>query len=338
MNLLRKILFPFVPFYYLITRLRNAMYDLGIKKSTAYDIPIVAVGNLSVGGTGKSPMVEYIIRLIRDKKSLATLSRGYKRNTKGFQLATLSSVAEEIGDEPLQFKRKFPEITVAVDANRCNGIDRLLSSGSSPEVILLDDAYQHRKVKAGFYILLTAYSNLYCDDIMLPTGDLREPRIGANRADIIVVTKCPKNLTLATMDLLKDSLNIQKGQELFFSYISYRETIIGTMGEQSIKVLEDSFFTLVTGIANPQPLVDYYTSLGLKFDHISFSDHHNFTAKELAHLETLDCIITTEKDYMRLKGNILKSNMWYQPIETRFIEGADVFDRKLLEYIDTSLF
>ena len=179
MKFIRIILFPIVPIYYLVTWLRNKLYDTGIKSSKSYDFPVICVGNLSTGGTGKTPMIEYLIRLLKDEKSLATLSRGYKRKTEGFVLADENANANTIGDEPFQFYTKFNAIAVAVDSDRQNGIAQLRKLKIQPEVILLDDAYQHRKVKAGFNILLTAYNNLYYKDMVLPTGNLREPRSGA---------------------------------------------------------------------------------------------------------------------------------------------------------------
>lgn len=334
MNLLRKILLPFVPFYYLITWLRNKLYDLGIKKSTTYTFPIIAVGNLSVGGTGKSPMVEYLITLLKDKVSLATLSRGYKRETKGFKLVATSSTAKQVGDEPLQFKRKFTDVVVAVDADRRSGISNLRSLTPEPEVILLDDAYQHRKVKAGFYILLTAYYDLYCNDIVLPTGNLREPKKGADRADIVVVTKCPNPLSFEERKRITDKLAIKPNQDLFFTTIDYGNDIVNISGTKPIGSLQTIHFTLVTGIANPTPLLDYYTSLGLTFDHISFPDHHNFTDTELDKLNGLEFIITTEKDYVRLASDISEEKLWYQPIGVRFVEGASSFDDKILKFIE----
>lgn len=337
MNLLRKILLPIVPFYYFVTWLRNKMYDFGIKKSSTYDFPIIAVGNLSVGGTGKSPMIEYLIRLLNDKKRLATLSRGYKRETIGFQLVSASSTAKEVGDEPLQFKKKFDDVLVSVDADRRNGIANLRSLNPKPEVILLDDAYQHRKVKAGFNILLTAYYDLYCDDIVLPTGNLREPRKGANRADIIVVTKCPEQLSLKERKKIVSKLALRPNQFLFFTSIAYGKDIINVSETRSINAIQNKRFTLVTGIANPISLIDYYTSLGLEFKHINFPDHHSFTNKELEELKTYEFIITTEKDYVRLSSHIPEGKLWYQPIEVSFIEDADLFDDKLLEYIERDL-
>lgn len=309
------------------------MYDLGIKKSKKYDFPVIAVGNLSVGGTGKSPMVEYLIKLLRDKVSLATLSRGYKRETKGFYAVKHTSTVKEVGDEPLQFKRKFANIIVTVDADRRNGIKNLRALTPCPEVILLDDAYQHRKVKAGFYVLLTAYYDLYCDDIVLPTGNLREPKKGANRADIIVVTKCPSQISIEERLKISKKLAIQPNQDLFFAAIDYGSDIINVSETRSIEFLQNIHFTLVTGIANPTPLVDYYTALGLKFDHINFPDHHNFTNADLEKLNTLELIITTEKDYVRLASDICKEKLWYQPIEMKLIEGGSSFDAKILEFI-----
>ena len=196
MNYLRKILFPFALIYGLITSLRNFLFDKNILKSHSFDLPVIAVGNLSVGGTGKTPQIEYLIRLLSDKYRVATLSRGYKRKSEGFVLADSNSNAEILGDEPFQYFQKFPNIQVAVDANRSNGIEQLLNIAPKPEIILLDDAYQHRKVKADLYILLTAYNDLYVDDYLLPVGNLRESRSGAHRAKIVIVTKCPPLLSM----------------------------------------------------------------------------------------------------------------------------------------------
>ena len=180
MKILRYILFPVVPIYYVVTWLRDKLYDLGIKSSKSYDFPVICVGNLSVGGTGKTPMIEYLIRLLHNDYKIATLSRGYKRNTRGFVVADATSDASSIGDEPFQFYKKFNDIIVSVDADRQNGIARLRDLQPQPNVILLDDAFQHRKVKAGFNILLTSYGNLFTDDWLLPTGNLREPKVVLN--------------------------------------------------------------------------------------------------------------------------------------------------------------
>ncbi|MEW7280097.1 tetraacyldisaccharide 4'-kinase [Aquimarina sp. 2201CG1-2-11] len=332
-NILRKLLLPFVPFYYIIVWVRNKLYDLGLKKSVAYDFPIIAVGNLSVGGTGKSPMIEYLIEVLKDRVNLATLSRGYKRSTKGFHEVTMLSKAIEVGDEPLQFKKKFSDVTVAVDADRRNGIAKLRELVPQPELVLMDDAFQHRKVNAGIYILLTTYSDLYVNDIVLPTGGLREPRNGAKRADIVIVTKSPIEISEEERKRIKESLNLQQRQYLFFTSIDYKKQIISKSGEKSIDALRGVFFTLVTGIANPTPLLNYYKSLGLQFDHIGFPDHHNFTNTELEKLRKLPFIVTTEKDYMRLITDAPDINLWYQPIEVKFVSESDLFKNLIIDYI-----
>ena len=206
MNLLRKLLFPFAILYGFITFLRNYLYDKGFLKSYSFNIPVIAVGNLSVGGTGKTPQIEYLIRLLSPNYKVATLSRGYKRKSEGFVLADANATAEIIGDEPFQYYKKFPTIKVAVAADRKNGIEQLLNQKEKPEIILLDDAFQHRKVKAGFYILLTSYGDLFSDDFILPTGNLRESRSGAKRADVIIVTKCPKDISDAEQERIRQKL------------------------------------------------------------------------------------------------------------------------------------
>ncbi len=337
MDLLRKILLPIVPIYYLITWIRNILYDMGVKKSKTYQLPIIAIGNLSVGGTGKSPMVEYLIRLLKDNYRLATLSRGYKRETDGFKLVEHSSTAKEVGDEPLLFKTNFSDVTVAVDSDRRNGIAKLRSLVHTPDIILLDDAFQHRKVKAGLYILLTAYNDLYCNDIVLPTGGLREPRGGADRANIIMVTKCPKELSGEEQKKIGTKLKIKAHQTLFFTSIKYSSKITNNYDTISIDTLIGKSFTLITGIANPKPLIDYYVSIGLNFNHLNYPDHHNFTNKELKELKSHDFIITTEKDFVRLAPDFTSRNLWYQPIKTSFISNQNVFNERILEYIKNEI-
>ena len=328
----RKLLYPFSLLYGGVTALRNKLYDEGVFKSHSFDLPVIAVGNLSVGGTGKSPMVEYLISLLKDDKNVATLSRGYKRSTTGFHLLSGKESAAEVGDEPLQFKMKFPEVHVAVDEDRNHGIGELLKLDPAPEVIILDDAFQHRKVKAGFYILLTPFGNLYSDDLVLPAGNLREPKWGANRADVVVVTKCPENLSEAGRNKIAEKLNLKKHQKLFFSRIAYSNMLYGRTSSFSIEDLKTRNFTLVTGIANPVPLVTYLKNKNLNFDHLTFPDHHNFSSSELKELESKEMILTTEKDYMRLKNDISEARLFYLPITTEFLyDGAD-FDKMIRSY------
>ena len=325
MKFIRIILFPFVPIYFLVTWFRNLAYDKGWFKSMSYDFPIICVGNLSAGGTGKTPMVEYLIRLLKDETNLATLSRGYGRKTKGFLLAEDNITATELGDEPFQFYHKFKdEITVAVDEDRQHGISTLRALKPKPEVVILDDAFQHRKVKAGYNILLTTYNNLYVDDFVLPTGNLREPKKGAKRANIIVVTKCPEFLSQKDKEAIVLKLKPKVYQHVFFSHIGYNDSVLNETEKFSLNKLES--FTLVTGIANAKPLVNYLKSLQLDFNHIEFKDHHNFTENDIKKLSELDKIVTTEKDYMRLKNeDILKDKLYFMPIKIK-IDNSEDFD------------
>jgi len=333
MNLLRYISFPIVPFYYLATWLRNKLYDLGIKSSTEYDIPVLCIGNLSVGGTGKTPMIEYLVRFLQKDYTIATLSRGYKRKTKGFIIADETVNAEIIGDEPFQFYKKFKNLIVSVDADRQNGIKQLLSLKQRPDVILLDDAFQHRKIKAGFNIMLTQYGNLYINDMVLPTGNLREPKSGAHRADVIVVTKCPVSISESDKQQIKARLKPLQGQHVFFSSIKYSDKLKNSIEEIDLQDLKDKTFTLVTGIANSKPLVDYLRSERFKFEHLNFRDHYEFSEKDLENLKTKELIVTTEKDFVRLEPNFKDSrNLYYLPIET-VISEAEIFDNLITKFI-----
>ena len=332
MKLLRYLAFPFVPIYYLVTWLRNLLYDYNIKSSKAYVLPVICVGNLSTGGTGKTPMVEYLIRLLKTDYNLATLSRGYGRKTKGFQLGNKQTSAEILGDEPFQFYNKFKEsIAVAVDGDRQNGISNLLNLKPVPEVIILDDAFQHRKVKAGFNILLTTYSNLYFKDWVLPSGNLREPRAGAKRAHIIVVTKCPETITEAEKEIVRRRINPKENQHVFFSTIAYSDAVFS---ENESEVLSDlPKFTLVTGIANASTLITFLKNKQLQFNHLEFKDHHHFSATDVEAIASNDLIITTEKDYVRLKNyRQLEGKLFYLPIETQ-IENATAFNSAVTTYV-----
>lgn len=297
----------------------------------SYDFPVICVGNLSAGGTGKTPMVEYLIRLLKDKTKLATLSRGYGRKTKGFLLAEENITATELGDEPFQFYHKFKdEISVAVDEDRQHGIAALRTLKIKPEVVILDDAFQHRKVKAGYNILLTTYANLYVDDFVLPTGNLREPKKGAKRANIIVVTKCPELLSQEEKEAIVLKLKPKVYQHVFFSHIDYNDSVLNETQKVGLKALKS--FTLVTGIANAKPLVNYLKSQQLDFNHIEFKDHHNFTADDVKKLSKLERIVTTEKDYMRLKNeDVLKDKLYFLPIIT-VIDNSDEFDALVKEF------
>jgi len=338
MKTLRILLFPFAILYGFITSIRNFLFDKGILKSTSFDIPVIAVGNLSVGGTGKTPQIEYLIRLLSGKYKIATLSRGYKRKSEGFFLADATSNAEILGDEPFQFFQKFSNIQVAVDANRTNGIIQLLSQNEKPEVILLDDAYQHRKVKAGFYILLTAFDDLYADDFMLPTGNLRESRSGANRANIIVVTKCPKNLSDEKQEEIRLKLKLSCSQQIYFTFINYDDFVYGENEKVGVAEVKKEAKILLAGIAKPKPFFDFLKSE--KEECLTFPDHHHFSETDLNEIQNkaLDKkIITTEKDYVRLKDAEMISKLYYLPIKSTFINHQQNFDNTILAYVKKRL-
>ncbi len=335
MMLIRKILFPFSAIYALVTGLRNYFYDIGLFKSTTFDIPVIAVGNLSVGGTGKSPQIEYLLRLLSTNYKVATLSRGYKRKSNGFVLADESSDAEILGDEPFQFHRKFPNVSVAVDADRTNGIQNLIKL-ENPDIILLDDAFQHRKVKAGFYILLTTFHDLYTDDFLLPTGNLRESRRGAKRANVIIVTKCPKDLSEKEQNAIRLRMRLKPHQQLFFSFIAYDDSVFSDRISYPTDEIRNEDKLLIAGIAKPKPFFDH-----LKNQHdeiFEFPDHHHFSASDLekiAQKASGKPIVTTEKDFVRLQKSGLK-DLFYLPIKSTFISDREIFDQTILDYVGKS--
>jgi len=334
---LRQILYPFSLLYYLITSIRNRMYNNGMLKSTQFKTPTIVVGNLSVGGTGKTPQIEYLIRLLQPKYKIAVLSRGYKRKSKGFILADEKVTAEIIGDEPFQYFRKFPNIIVSVDADRTNGIKQLEVLENPPEIILLDDAYQHRKVQGGLNVLLTSYNNLYVNDFMLPTGTLREAKTGTKRAQIIIVTKCPNDLSEEEQGRIIEVLNPAKNQNVFFTTIEYDHEL---KGEKTINLaeLKKDEIVLVTGIANPKPLTEYLVSNKLNFKHLKFPDHHHFTDGQIDEinflLTTYKLVLTTEKDYVRIFDRIKK--LYFISIKTKFINHKKDFDNLINSYVGKS--
>jgi len=327
MKLLRVLLFPFSLLYGFITGLRNYFYNRGWFQSKRYDLPVICVGNLSVGGTGKSPMIEFIIETLQEDYKVATLSRGYKRKTRGYLEVNALSTAEEVGDEPLQFKQNYPEVTVAVCEDRQTGIEKLQPKS---EVILLDDAFQHRKVRPSTNILLTTYDNLFIDDFMLPTGNLREPRRGFARADIIVVTKCPDHVPYASLQKVEFRIPIMDHQKLYFSKIRYDSQIHGVSESLPLTYLEDKSFTLVTGIANPKPLTDFLKINGFSFEHKRFGDHHHFSTSEIEKLKQREIILTTQKDFMRLQEPLGKFALYYVSIRTEILKAQETFLRETI--------
>lgn len=339
MNTLRKLLFPFSVLYRLVTLIRNKCFDIGIFTVHKFDIPIISVGNLSVGGTGKTPHIEYLIRLLQSSKKVAVLSRGYKRQTKGFVLAKNGITVNDIGDEPFQYFSKFKDIIVAVDEKRVNGIKQLLKLPISPDVILLDDAYQHRSVKPGLSILLTSFNELFIDDFILPVGNLRESKMGYKRADIIVITKCPEALDDEQQQTIVKKIKPYINQEIFFSKITYQNKLQGYDSKVNIQDLKNYEVLLITGIANPNPLIQYLKIYNKTLTHLKYPDHHNFTKNDLEKINKTysdltsekKLILTTEKDYVRIFAALEKC--YYIAIETRIINNEDTFSKKIKNYV-----
>ena len=337
MKVIRFLLFPFAILYDFVTRLRNLFFDKGILKQTTFKIPVIVIGNLSVGGTGKTPQTEYLIRLLKDTYKTAVLSRGYGRKTKGYIRLKDTHTANDVGDEPLQYFKKFTNIDVAVDENRVEGIQNLLAQ-NKPAVVLLDDAYQHRKVKGSFYILLTKYNDLFTEDYLLPTGSLRESNKGAKRANIILVTKCPENLLEKEQNVIKQKFS-KFNKSVFFTSITYAETIKGFYNF-NLETLKEYSVLLITGIANSKPLTSFLKQHQIAIQHLKYRDHHNFTDIEIVDILTRfkedtaskKLILTTEKDYVRLSSNIKKLS--YLPIETSFLQNQHKeFDNLIYKHL-----
>lgn len=340
----RRLLFPFSWLYGAGVFLRNKLFDLRVLKSVSYDTPVICVGNLRVGGEGKSPHIEYLISLLKEEFKTGTLSRGYKRKTKGFQLATSDSEAADIGDEPLQFSRKFKDIAVAVDKDRVLGIAHLIAEKKT-EVILLDDAFQHRYVQAGLSILLTSYGHLYVNDYLLPAGNLREPVSGAKRADIIIVSKCPGDLTEEGKAHIIAQLQPLPHQQVYFTTLAYGKLTPLYSGPMLLPSAAASCL-VVTGIANPQSLIEECKTQFKEVKQYGFSDHHDFSKYDLENIrKKLDAmpgtekfILTTEKDAMRLQAKALQPYvknlpLYYIPISIRFLEKETVFNEQIKKYV-----
>lgn len=306
------------------------LYNQGVLKSTEYQLPVICVGNLSVGGTGKSPMIEYLIHLLAPHFKVAVLSRGYKRQTEGYVEVKVNHTSKEVGDEPLQFKNKFPDITVGVCADRREGMAQLKNKA---EVILLDDAFQHRKVKAGFNILLTTFANPFYNDFLLPAGDLREPRSGAKRAHAIIITKVPKKVPYASLQEMMYKARQFKDQQVFTSQIKYGQQVYSKTDELPLSFFKSNPFTLVTGIAKADPLVNYLKEAGMQFEHLKYPDHHNFTNSDLQLIAQKSLVLTTEKDYMRLKHQVDKKALYYLPIRTHIMEREGTLEDMVLDFV-----
>ena len=345
-------LLPFSWLYGLAVIIRNELFELNILKTRRFDIPVISVGNITVGGSGKTPHVEYLIRLLKDKMKVAVLSRGYKRKSRGYVLAGNNTPMREIGDEPYQMKIKFPNIRVAVDKKRCEGIDRLTTDEETKDtdVILLDDAFQHRYVQPGINILLVDYHRLIIYDKLLPAGRLREPLSGKHRADIVIITKCPDTLNPIDYRVLSKAMELYPFQQLYFTKLEYcpLEPIFHKGLSIPLTEIRGKNVLLLTGIASPRQLetdINAYTGNNA-LTMLSFPDHHSFTQKDIrrineafAGMEAPRMIITTEKDQARLMGietlsDDVKDNIYALPIKVRFmLDKEETFNKKIISYV-----
>ena len=342
----RFVLFPLSILYWIIIWIRNKLYDKNILLSVSFNFPIICVGNLSVGGTGKSPMVEYLVRLLKDEYKVATMSRGYKRKTKGFAIANENTTAIDIGDEPMQFYKKFPDITVSVAEERLVSIPQLLHDKPDTRVIILDDAFQHRQVKAGLNIILTEYRDLFTRDFILPAGNLRDLKSSYKRADIIIVTKCKSHLTDEEKDKIVKEINPLAYQKIFFTKIEYGSPYHLFTKEEKFLSPETNIL-LVCGIANPKPIKEVLNTYVATYDMIRFRDHHIFSIDDLKEIkeqfEKIDTenkiILTTEKDGVRLAKfeNELKDlPVYIFPIRNKILFGEEEqLNEKIISFIET---
>ena len=336
MKTFRRFLYPFSIIYKLVTSIRNYFFDSGIYSSKSYQIPVIAVGNLSVGGTGKTPQIEYLIRLLENLEfKIATVSRGYKRKTKGMVVANVTHTSVDLGDEPFQFYTKFPNVTVVASASRVKAIDYLLNKTNLPDVILLDDAMQHRKVTAGFYVMLTTFNDFFYDDLVLPAGNLREARSGAKRANCIIVTKCPEDIESETKNnIIHKIKKYAPLVTIYFSKITYDANVYSKTDTISLNYLGDNYIVLA-GIAKPGPFFKKLQTGNIMT--LEYPDHYDFKPQDIQNIITKANgrkIITTEKDYMRLVDKISAKQLYYLPIKSSFLFDEEIaFNQQIINYV-----
>ncbi len=346
-------LYPFSLIYGIITGIRNFLYNSDILKSVEFQLPVICVGNITVGGTGKTPHTEYIADLLRSSFKVATLSRGYKRKSKGFRIATRGSSVSEIGDEPMQIFQKLPDVLVTVDRNRVNGVKNILNSNPETEVIILDDAFQHRSITPGFTILLSDFERLIIRDHMLPYGNLRESIGNMRRADIILITKSPEDISPIQRRIIVKEVNKAPYQNLYFTTFIYKPAIPVFTDEQEktpeklLSGKEGNGIVLVTGIANPQPFREYLENNFEEIIHLSFPDHYTFREKDFEEIQhsvnnlktAHKYVITTEKDAVRLREFVniaqsFKKLFYYIPVGVHFLNNdKEEFDNLIIDYV-----
>jgi len=341
---MRILLLPISLLYHIVLTIRHKLYDWHILRTTRFEKPVICVGNLNLGGTGKTPHTEYLIRLLKNDYRVATLSRGYGRRTKGFKLAETSSTYNDLGDEPLLYFKKFPGIQVAVDEDRVDGVTRLLGE-QGVEVVLLDDAFQHRSISAGLNILLTEYQRLYMDDYLFPAGTLRDVKSAAKRADIIVISKAPKDLSEVEKQQITDKLNTSENQKVYFSYLEHEALQPLNEAAKAFSPEEADGAFAFCGIGNPKPFVEELKKRYHTVDFLPFGDHHAYKEKDMKAVldwfEKLDgekkIIVTTEKDAMRLTNSpylcqFERTPLYDLPVSVRFHE-EEKFNDEILSYV-----
>ena len=325
MSVIRFLVFPLSIIFKFVTDIRNKLYDCNFLKSEKINVPVISVGNLSTGGTGKTPMVDFIIYNLKRDYNISVLSRGYNRKSKGFIEIKNSDNPSIVGDEPFLIKSNHSEVPVFACEDRVEGAKKIISENNT-NLILLDDAFQHRKISRNLDIVLTDYNNLFYKDYLLPYGNLRESRNNINRADVIIVTKCPLDFNKADAIKIKNQINPKKTQSLFFSQIKYSEKLFG-FKELSFKSIRNSKLTLVTGIANSQPLKEYLKKNNVNFDHFDYPDHYNYSRKDVNKILATtknNIILTTKKDYYKL-SQFKIDNLLYIDIEVEFLDGKQEF-------------
>ena len=342
---MRFLLLPISLLYHIVLKIRHTLYDWHILKSLRFEYPIIGVGNLNLGGTGKTPTVEYLIGLLHKNYRVATMSRGYGRKTKGFQHANQQSTYETIGDEPLQYFHKFPDIQVGVDEDRIRGVEKLILGKNTPNIILLDDAFQHRRIKAGLNILLTEYQHPYYNDFLFPAGTLRDIKSAAKRADIIVVSKSPKELDEREKQRMIKKLKPKEHQKVFFSYLEYEPLKPLNESAKQFSIDDPDSVLAFCGIANPKPFVEELKKHFKIVDFLLFADHYAYTENDvkaiLKRFESLEgekkIIITTEKDAARLTNSpylcqFETTPLYDLPVMVRFHE-EEKFNEEILNYV-----
>jgi tetraacyldisaccharide 4'-kinase len=325
MSVIRFLVFPLSIIFKFVTDIRNKLYDCNFLKSEKINVPVISVGNLSTGGTGKTPMVDFIIYNLKRDYNISVLSRGYNRKSKGFIEIKNSDNPSLVGDEPFLIKSNHSEVPVFACEDRVEGAKKIISENNT-NLILLDDAFQHRKISRNLDIVLTDYNNLFYKDYLLPYGNLRESRNNINRADVIIVTKCPLDFNKADAIKIKNQINPKKTQSLFFSQIKYSEILFG-FKELSFKSIRNSKLTLVTGIANSQPLKEYLKKNNVNFDHFDYPDHYNYSRKDVNKILATtknNIILTTKKDYYKL-SQFKIDNLLYIDIKVEFLDGKQEF-------------